>query len=249
MSNVMSIANLPFIRIPAGPAVVGSEHCLDNRPRWERFSEVWIGKAPVTGDQYRRVVPEAAEAIAPGDQPATYVSWEDAVRFIQRSNSAFRLPTGAEWEKGMRKRVVVQQYMREKKIQNAGQLIDYLADPECVDPIENFVRSLTPGTKIVNPSDRSSFRELIDRIAGVSAWFVFADLSLAGNVAQWVTEFEGDRDFKAVRGISPRVACLRKVPPHEKNGDIGFRLVAVPLDIPPPRRSSSHRTGWVPTLD
>lgn len=127
---------LPFepqmLRIPAGKFLMGSTSEQARRAiqdgadkdwvEWEQpqhtveLSEYWIGKYPVTNQQYQAYVQEGGKAPQGWDggqfpqgrdsHPVVNVSWEDAAAYCQwlsaKTKKAYRLPTEAEWEKAAR---------------------------------------------------------------------------------------------------------------------------------------------------
>ena len=63
----------------------------------------WMGKLEVTRAQWQQVMHGTAVNVEHPQRPATHVTREDALRFVQRLNAQgkgkrFRLPTEAEWE-------------------------------------------------------------------------------------------------------------------------------------------------------
>lgn len=119
---------LELVRIPAGEFLMGSDPAKDKNAREDEqpqhrlyLSEFYIGKYPVTNEQYAVFV-KAAKHKAPRhwkqgwkqskipvgkeNHPVVNVSWDDAAAFCQwlsqASGRVFRLPTEAEWEKAAR---------------------------------------------------------------------------------------------------------------------------------------------------
>lgn len=115
---------LELVHVPAGVFLMGSDPAKDKNARPDEqpqhqvyLSEFYIGKYPVTNEQYavfvkatRHKAPDPWEKgkIPAGKEnyPVDYVSWEDAMAFCQWLSQAsgrhFHLPTEAEWEKAAR---------------------------------------------------------------------------------------------------------------------------------------------------
>ena len=67
------------------------------------LSGFWLGRYPVTQEEWLKVMEEKPEYYKEGDRyPVEKVSWDDAQAFISVMNAdgegRFRLPTEAEWE-------------------------------------------------------------------------------------------------------------------------------------------------------
>ena len=79
------------------------------RLTWIEPLGVWLGRAPVSRREFRRLDPKHG---SDEDQPVVRVSWDEASRYVRRLNELagaglpsgfrFRLPHEAEWESGAR---------------------------------------------------------------------------------------------------------------------------------------------------
>jgi serine/threonine-protein kinase len=91
---------IELIRIPAGPFLYGQERRVLELP------EFWIGRYPVTFEQYSRFLDQTKypkpSYWAPYEPncPVVFVSWEDANRFCKWADLV--LPTEKQWEKAAR---------------------------------------------------------------------------------------------------------------------------------------------------
>jgi formylglycine-generating enzyme required for sulfatase activity len=101
---------MELVRLPAGHFVMGgdwdAEQADENElPRHAvRFPQpLYIGRFPVTQDQWAAVMGSNPSEFRGGDHPVETVSHDDAAEFLRRLNSSednpgYRLPTEAEWE-------------------------------------------------------------------------------------------------------------------------------------------------------
>jgi formylglycine-generating enzyme required for sulfatase activity len=118
---------MEFVRVPAGVFLMGEEippilladknlHFPEKQHK-VYLEEYWIGKTPVTNDQYQVFVKAKGFSTPFGwvgdnypngekDHPVVNVSWHDAVAFCEwlseESGEVIRLPSEAEWEKTAR---------------------------------------------------------------------------------------------------------------------------------------------------
>ncbi len=97
-----------LVRIPAGTFMMGSaEYFYDEQPVHEvRLSKFYMGRYPVTNEEYGRFLMENPDAKEPQywndgkynqlRQPVVGVSWDDALQFAEWAE--MQLPTEAQWE-------------------------------------------------------------------------------------------------------------------------------------------------------
>ncbi|MDM8550268.1 SUMF1/EgtB/PvdO family nonheme iron enzyme, partial [Desulfobacterales bacterium HSG2] len=99
---------LEMIYIPGGTFMMGSPETEKGRyPRESPQHEVtlspfFMGKYPVTQEQYEAVTGENPSCFRGANRPVSEVSWNDAVAFCEklsrRTGKTYRMPTEAEWE-------------------------------------------------------------------------------------------------------------------------------------------------------
>ncbi|MBT9317161.1 formylglycine-generating enzyme family protein [Leptothoe spongobia] len=99
---------LELMHIPGGTFLMGASNTEKDSKGNERpqhkvtIPPFWIGKYPVTQEQYQAVAGNNPSDFKGKDQPVERVSWHDAVEFCEtiskQSGITVRLPSEAEWE-------------------------------------------------------------------------------------------------------------------------------------------------------
>ncbi|MFG6104931.1 SUMF1/EgtB/PvdO family nonheme iron enzyme [Leptothoe sp. EHU-05/26/07-4] len=103
---------LDLVHIPEGTFLMGSpevERDVIERPQHKvTVPEFWMGKYPVTQEQYQAVIGNNPSYFKGYNCPVEKVSWHKAVAFCdqisQQTGEYFRLPSEAEWEYACRSR-------------------------------------------------------------------------------------------------------------------------------------------------
>ena len=99
---------LEMVKIPGGSFLMGSpenelERSNDESPQHKvNIQPFFMGKFPVTQEQYQAVMGENPSHFQGDKKPVEYVSWDNAVDFCgrlsHRTGKTYRLPSEAEWE-------------------------------------------------------------------------------------------------------------------------------------------------------
>ncbi|MCP4698226.1 MAG: SUMF1/EgtB/PvdO family nonheme iron enzyme, partial [Gammaproteobacteria bacterium] len=107
------VTGMEFVKIPGACFQMGSPESekgrFDNeKPHRVCVKDFWLAKTEVTNAQYRKFKRDhnskefAGHSLNGAKQPAVYVSWQDAMKFIdwlnRQGKEKYRLPTEAEWE-------------------------------------------------------------------------------------------------------------------------------------------------------
>ncbi len=143
---------------------------------------VWLGRTPVTQQQWQLVMGGANPSYHRGDpeRPVEQVSWYDAQAFCrklsQKTGMTFRLPTEAEWEYACR----------------AGSSTDYCFgdDPTALHKFAWFREDLRGGAIETQPVGRKA----------PNAWGLF---DMHGNVCEWCEDWYGP-PYEALARTDPR---------------------------------------------
>ncbi len=236
--NRRVIGSLEFVRVPAGQFSMGSDSITaDEKPQHtvEIPYDYWISKYPVTNEQFAQFAAAAKYKFDQGDwkrkpnHPVVNVSWRDAVAYGRWLNEltrgelqglTLRLPTEAEWEK-------------------AARGADGRTYPWGNDFDRNKCNSREGGKNGTTPVGACSPQ-------GDSP---YGAADMAGNVWEWChslykpypyqasdgRENEAGDNSRVLRGgafdssqIGARCAFRYVVPPGNRFGDFGFRVVVSP---------------------
>ena len=115
---VEEITGMVFVKIPGGQFQMGSPDTEDGHDKDEgpvhtvKIDSFWMGKYEVTNGQYRKFKKDhnsknyQEQSLDGDDQPVVYVSWNDAMAFVDWLNGLepykgrfeFFLPSEAQWE-------------------------------------------------------------------------------------------------------------------------------------------------------
>jgi formylglycine-generating enzyme required for sulfatase activity/uncharacterized caspase-like protein len=94
---------LEMVQIPGGTFTMGSlDYDSEKPPHQVTVPSLFMGKFPVTQEQYQAVMGVNRAHFTDEKQPVEQVSWDDAVEFCQKlsqkTGRTYRLPSEAEWE-------------------------------------------------------------------------------------------------------------------------------------------------------
>ncbi len=206
---------------------------------WLEQQQLWFGKHEISNAQYRRYQPAHTSRSVEGfslnenDQPAVFVSWQDAQDFCAWLNThfadripeqyAFRLPTEAEW--------MFAASMGETRTYPWGE--DW---PPAYGnfPDETARKALSHWRGIEGYEDGFAVTAPVDS-AGMNEFGIFG---LAGNVWEWTRDWldpqqqtfkirkGGSWDFDQAESLRVRHRGLDR--PDAKYATIGFRIVVAP---------------------
>lgn len=232
--------DIEFVLIPPGRFTMGSNNGnADEKPIHQVTirQSFYLGKYEVTQGQWQSVMGTTLrhqrdktggmfisdEIAGEGDNyPMFFVSWEEAMNFVQRLNARndsfmYRLPTEAEWEYACR----------------AGTKGDYYADK--VNEIGWSVENSGNQTHAVGGKQPNAFG-LYDMSGNVSEWCqdVYHDnyFGAPTNGSAWVSGEESQKRVIRGGGWFDRAVYLRSAARFKDSSDyreygIGFRVVAV----------------------
>jgi formylglycine-generating enzyme required for sulfatase activity len=242
---------IELVKIPSGSFLMGSpegEGDEDERPQHEvQLKEFWMGKYPVTQEQWKRVAAmpnvarnlEADPSYIKGDRrPVEQVNFHDAEEFCDRLSNAsgqeYRLPTEAEWEYACRAGTTTPFYFGEV---GWGDVISPgFVNYNCSQDFPDLNRRRTTDVGHFPPNAWG----LYDMHGNVWEWCLdgfsydsYADkppsLRRNGNTPWWPTDDDKSRIIRggswARKSFLCRSAARNSWHPIGINNDIGFRVV------------------------
>jgi ankyrin repeat protein len=206
---------------------------------WVDTLKIWFGKYEISNIQYRHFDPEHSSRSFEGidldlaDQPAVYVSWNDAESFCKwlntnlvdriPANYEFRLPSAEEWE-------FTAACGDERKFPWGDQWPPLYGNFSDMTARKN----ISQWHGILGYDDGYTATCLIQN-SGMNEWGIYG---LAGNVWEWCEDWldDSDRRFKIRKGGSwdfdPKESLTIYAKgidrPEAKYDTIGFRIIAAP---------------------
>lgn len=244
-NNHRTIGGMEFVRVPAGKFLMGSQddnELADNDERPQHVVEIpydyWIGRYPVTNEQFARFVETSAYKSSleknwnkKSDHPVVNVSWHDAMAYCQWLDRTLRdevkdlmlrLPTEAEWEKAAR------------GTQGNEWPWSNEFDKNKCNSSEGRKRATTP-VGAYSPHGDSPYGAA-DMVGNVWEW---CHSLYKPYPYQAMDEREGKKEsgFRVLRGGAfhdlfrdpERCASRHWNPPNYRNWNYGFRLVVAPV--------------------
>lgn len=178
-----------LIYIPEGPFIMGNDDIEDETPkRSVVIKSYWIGKCPVTNQQYAVFLQETGyrEPSFWHDshfnnplEPVIGVSWDDAKEYCnwltQKTSNKYRLPTEAEWEKAAR------------------------GEDGRMYPWGNNWNALKANSFEAGAGKTTAVNAYGDR----EAESIYGCLDMAGNVWEWCADWYHPRYYKDARTENP----------------------------------------------
>lgn len=154
----------------------------------------WIGKYPVTQDQWESVMGSNPSFFKGGRLPVERVSWYECVEFTQKLSSLVKedvsLPTEAQWEYACRSGCQSAYYWGSNDLNGDK--------ANCDGTIPNGAEGVQKGPNRMHTSEVGSYPP--------NAWGLF---DMSGNVYEWCMDWYGLYDDKGVDPKGPRFGASK----------------------------------------
>jgi formylglycine-generating enzyme required for sulfatase activity len=223
---------LDLVKIPGGTFQMGSIESEKEKPIHSvTVDPFWLGKFPVTQEQYEAVMGTNPSNFKGAKRPAETVSWNDAVALCQclseKLGNQYRLPSEAEWEYACR----------------AGTTTPFYFGVTLTSDLANY-----NGTTTYTREPKGKYREQTTDV-GTFSPNGFGLYDMHGNVWEWCADhwhenYQGtptdgsawlsknDNDNRLLRGggwnSDPRPCCSayrNNNTPVNRFNNLGFRVV------------------------
>jgi formylglycine-generating enzyme required for sulfatase activity len=160
-----------MVRIPGGLVVIGSSRFDDAKPHWIYLDSYMIGQTAVSESQYRETLNRPGFTDSPPSHPATAISFNDALEYLEVCNDdeGLTLPTEAQWEYAARGPA---QHMQEVMEDETGRFSPRKFARFAEGRYENFVFE-PRGRIFTNPRD-GKFQKLIAKGIPFWGWRVYS---------------------------------------------------------------------------